>query len=158
MRLFYFLFVLFLSSSLFAQTDADALAKQLQNPIANLISLPIQGNFNFGVGPEDGSRMILNIQPVIPFSISEDWNLVTRTIVPIISQNDAHRDSGSQFGLGDIVATAFFASYFLTYTHVSDTEISADHCIDLCCGQQPRTGSIRRERHRWRTDHRHRYH
>ena len=92
-----------------AQTDADALAKQLQNPIANLISLPIQGNFDYGVGPADGRRMILNIQPVIPVSISENWNLITRTIMPIISQNDVYGNSGSQFGLGDIVATGFFS-------------------------------------------------
>lgn len=92
-----------------AQTDADALAKELQNPIANLISLPIQGNFDYGAGPADGRRMILNIQPVIPVSISENWNLITRTIMPIISQNDVFGKSGSQFGLGDIVASGFFS-------------------------------------------------
>jgi hypothetical protein len=101
--------VLFVSCSLFAQTDADALAKQLQNPIANLISLPIQGNFDFGIGSAEGSRMILNIQPVVPFSISENWNLVTRTILPVVSQNDVYGKSGSQFGISDIVATGFFS-------------------------------------------------
>jgi hypothetical protein len=109
MRYIPFLLFLLLSSVVYGQTDADALAKQLQNPIANLISLPIQGNFDFGVGPADGSRMTLNIQPVIPVSISENWNLVTRTIVPVISQNDVFGESGSQFGLGDIVATGFFS-------------------------------------------------
>jgi hypothetical protein len=89
--------------------DADALAKQLQNPIASLISVPFQGNFDFGYGPNDGSRMVLNIQPVIPVSISEDWNLITRVILPVISQTDVFGDSGNQFGLGDAVVSGFFS-------------------------------------------------
>lgn len=109
MKLRYSFFAMLLGSSLFAQADADALAKQLQNPIANLISLPIQGNFDYGIGPADGKRMTLNIQPVIPLSISENWNLITRTIMPVISQNDVFGNSGSQFGLGDIIATGFFS-------------------------------------------------
>lgn len=109
MKRIFFLLMLSLGGIVSAQTDADALAKQLQNPIANLISLPIQGNFDYGAGPADGRRMILNIQPVIPVSISENWNLITRTIMPIISQNDVFGKSGSQFGLGDIVASGFFS-------------------------------------------------
>ncbi len=109
MKKIFFLLMLSLGGIVSAQTDADALAKELQNPIANLISLPIQGNFDYGAGPADGRRMILNIQPVIPVSISENWNLITRTIMPIISQNDVFGKSGSQFGLGDIVASGFFS-------------------------------------------------
>ena len=109
MRIVFYLFLLLFSLRLVAQTDADALAKQLQNPIANLISLPIQGNFDYGIGPEDGNRMTLNIQPVIPVSIGENWNLITRTIVPVISQHDVYGNSGSQFGISDIVATGFFS-------------------------------------------------
>lgn len=90
-------------------TDADALAKQLQNPIASLISVPFQGNFDFGYGPSDGSRFLLNIQPVIPVSISEDWNLITRVILPVISQTDISGNSGNQFGLGDAVISGFFS-------------------------------------------------
>lgn len=109
MKLQHFIVALFITTIANAQTDADALAKQLQNPIANLISLPIQGNFDYGIGPASGSKMTLNIQPVIPFSISEKWNLVTRTIVPVISQCDVFGNSGSQFGIGDIVETAFLS-------------------------------------------------
>ena len=58
------------------------LAKKLQNPVANLISLPIQNNFDFGIGPANAMRYTLNIQPVIPFTLSDDWNLITRTIIP----------------------------------------------------------------------------
>lgn len=88
---------------------ADALAKQLQNPIASLISVPFQGNFDFGFDPNDGSRMIINIQPVIPMSIGEYWNLITRVILPVVSQNDIYGPSGNQFGLGDVTLSAFFS-------------------------------------------------
>lgn len=94
------------------QTDpagADALAKQLQNPISSLISVPFQGNFDFGYGSENGNRSVINIQPVIPLGISEDWNLITRVILPVISQNDLYGPSGNQFGLGDVTMSAFFS-------------------------------------------------
>ena len=63
---------------------AAELAKKLQNPVANLISVPIQNNWDFGIGDANAMRYTANIQPVIPFSISEDWNLITRTILPVI--------------------------------------------------------------------------
>jgi type IV secretory pathway VirB10-like protein len=61
--------------------NTQDLAKASQNPIANLISLPIQNNTNFGIGPDDETQNILNIQPVWPFSLNENWNLITRTIL-----------------------------------------------------------------------------
>src|SRR6266567_9266471 len=60
------------------------LAKKLQNPVASLISLPIQNNWDFGIGSANATRYTANIQPVIPFSLGDDWNLITRTIVPVI--------------------------------------------------------------------------
>src|SRR5262245_9242290 len=66
-----------------AQNEAE-LAKKLQNPIANLISVPLQSNWDFGNGSTNAMRYTLNVQPVIPFSLTKDWNLITRTIVPII--------------------------------------------------------------------------
>ena len=69
-----------------AATNAEELRKQSQNPIANLISVPIQENLNFDTGPADRTQNVLNLQPVIPFSVSKNWNLITRWITPIIYQ------------------------------------------------------------------------
>jgi len=93
----------------FAQESADELAKKLSNPVAALISVPLQFNGDFNYGTEDGTRVNLTIQPVIPSSISENWNVITRVIVPITSQNDIAGKSGHQFGLGDITPSFFFS-------------------------------------------------
>ena len=68
-----------------AEMSAEELAKFAQNPVGNLISLPLQNNTNLNFGPERGTQNILNIQPVIPISVSEEFNVITRTIVPVIS-------------------------------------------------------------------------
>lgn len=85
------------------------LAKRLANPIANLISVPFQSNWDMGIGANNGSRMVLNIQPVVPFRLSDDWNLITRYIVPVASQFDLTGASTSESGLGDSVVTAFLS-------------------------------------------------
>ena len=77
--------------------------------MAKLISVPFQNNFNFGVGPNDATQYILNFQPVIPISLSEDWNLITRTIMPIINQPSPAPGVRSAFGLGDINPTFFLS-------------------------------------------------
>ena len=88
----------------------EELAKKLSNPIASLISVPFQLNYDSDIGLSDnGDRYQLNIQPVIPISLSDDWNIISRTILPIVSQDDAFFDARSQSGLGDVVQSLFFS-------------------------------------------------
>ncbi len=74
-----------------------------------MISIPFQNNFDFNIGPHDRTRNTLNIQPVIPFGISENWNIITRTIVPVLYQPDVASNSGGESGLGDINTTWFLS-------------------------------------------------
>jgi hypothetical protein len=91
------------------EKSKEALAKAAQNPVADLISLPLQNNTNFGVGPGDDVQNVLNIQPVMPVELSENWNLITRTIAPVIYQPELVPGYGSEFGLGDINTTLFLS-------------------------------------------------
>lgn len=102
------------SNTAAASSNEDELAKKLANPVADLISLPFQNNFDTGHGPRgDGYQWKLNIQPVIPIHLNENWNLITRTIIPVISQEDVGgtylNPSGTQTGLGDVLFTGWFS-------------------------------------------------
>ncbi len=97
------------SAPAIAEMSAEELAKLAQNPVGNLISLPFQNNTNLNFGPEKGTQDILNIQPVIPISINKDWNIITRTIVPVIWMPSLGPDIDSTSGIGDTVFTAFLS-------------------------------------------------
>jgi hypothetical protein len=89
--------------------SAEELAKLAQNPVGNLISVPFQNNTNLNYGPEKRAQNILNIQPVIPISVNDDWNIITRTILPVISQPALLPDQSRTNGIGDLVFTAFLS-------------------------------------------------
>lgn len=95
-------------SSPITPSSGDDLSKQLNNPVSSLISVPFQENIDWSVGPDEGTRSVLNVQPVVPFAISKDWNLIVRTIVPVTYQDDVVPDS-NQFGLGDVTQSYFFS-------------------------------------------------
>jgi len=89
-------------------SDSHELAKKLSNPISSLISVPFQSNFDFGMGSNDGLRYTMNFQPVVPIALNKDWNMISRTILPIIHQSDVVGTT-SQTGLGDTVQSFFFS-------------------------------------------------
>jgi hypothetical protein len=95
----------------FAQEKSDdELVKELANPISSLISVPFQNNFEFNLGPNnDGFKYTLNFQPVIPLSLTKDWNVIIRTIVPIIDQSDVIAPNTSHGGLSDTTQSFFFS-------------------------------------------------
>ena len=97
-------FFIITTSVVYGQEAKDSdLAKQAQNPIANLISLPLQNTTNFGIGPDDETQNILNIQPVRPFSLDEDYNLITRNIFPVVSQPNVLTGGENRIdGLGEV--------------------------------------------------------
>jgi hypothetical protein len=112
--------LIFLASFVLLQHSASAedtilneeaeLAQELLNPVADLYTIPIQMDFDQNIGPADeGKRFQINIQPVIPFTLNEDWNLITRTILPVVFQEDIFPGAGSQSGIGDLNLSLFLS-------------------------------------------------
>jgi hypothetical protein len=112
----YFTLALSLAAASLARAqNADEIAKQVANPIASLTSVPVQFNDEYDAGANgDGHRLRVNVQPVVPMSIGENWNLISRTIVPIIRQEDMAPGSGEQSGIGDATQSLFFSPQALT--------------------------------------------
>jgi hypothetical protein len=92
-----------------ASSDAAELAKKLANPVASLISVPFQNNLDVGIGAFNGWRNTLNFQPVIPIKLNAKVNLITRMVLPIISQNNITGEGSSQSGLSDALISAFLS-------------------------------------------------
>jgi len=100
----------YLTGIVFAQQasnedEATALAKKVQNPVSDLISLPFEYSFNFGYGPDEETQYLLTIQPVIPLKLTKDWNLITQSILTVIDTPWPE----SKFGLGDLEVSLFFS-------------------------------------------------
>ena len=92
------------------QTSDEELVKHAQNPIANLISVPLQNNWYFGAGKKSGTVYVGNIEPVIPIKLNDEWNLITRTIMPIINVPSLFSGTGGATGLGDINPQFYFST------------------------------------------------
>ncbi|HTP48989.1 MAG TPA: transporter [Casimicrobiaceae bacterium] len=100
----------FASADVCAQQTDEELALAALNPIAAMVSVPLQYNYDHEIGPQEaGHKNYVNVQPVIPFSLNEDWNLISRTIVPVVWQQDIFPGAGSQSGIGDTTQSFFFS-------------------------------------------------
>jgi hypothetical protein len=91
------------------KAQATELAKMLANPIASLISVPLQNNWDFGIGSANAMRYTVNVQPVIPITLSQEWSLINRVILPIIYAESPVKGGPNKFGLGDTVQSFFFS-------------------------------------------------
>lgn len=105
------------TSNVYAEHSSEDIAKKLSNPVANMISLPFQFNYDSDIGTTDkGDKYFVNIQPVIPISINDEWNVISRTILPVVTQSDIAVDptrssgyTGTQTGIGNITQSFFFS-------------------------------------------------
>jgi hypothetical protein len=102
--------ILFPAGRAAAQESDQDLAKKLSNPVSDLVSVPFQFNYDHDIGPaDDGERLVVNIQPVVPIGLNDNWNIISRTILPVIWQDEVAPGAGSQSGIGDILQSLFFS-------------------------------------------------
>jgi hypothetical protein len=116
--------------------ESAELAKKLANPISDLVSVPFQFNWEQNVGPSELTRFTLNVQPVMPFEINADWNLITRVIMPLVSQPPLFSGSAATFGISDITT-----SFFLSPRKVSQFTIGAGPVMVLPSTSEPTLGT-----------------
>jgi len=90
-------------------TSAQELADKLSNPVANMISVPVQSNLDYDIGKNNGSKYTINVQPVIPIRITQNLNLITRYIIPVIDQRDVTGENSGETGLSDATVSAWFS-------------------------------------------------
>ncbi|MRG55189.1 transporter [Phyllobacterium sp. SYP-B3895] len=100
---------LFAASTAHAEESTAELARKLSNPVSSLISVPFEADYDRGYGPGDGGKYTVNIQPVIPFTLNDDWTVISRSILPVTWQDDVAYHSGQQFGLGDTTQSFFIS-------------------------------------------------
>ncbi len=96
--------------SMVAVAQEESLSKKLANPLAAMINVPTQINYEENLGVNDGGSLLqINVQPVYPYEMNSEWNLISRTIFPLIKQEDITRSSGEDTGMGDILQSVFFS-------------------------------------------------
>jgi hypothetical protein len=119
-----------------SSAESAELAKKLSNPVSDLVSVPFQFNCEANVGPSELTRFVLNVQPVMPFSLNEDWNLIARLIMPFVSQPPLSQGDSAASGISDITASFFFSP-----NKVSSFIIGVGPAVVLPSTSEPTLGS-----------------
>ena len=119
-----------------AQAESADLAKKLSNPISDLVSVPFQFNWEQNVGPAEQTRFILNVQPVMPFTLNKDWNMIMRVIMPLVSQPALFEGGSATFGMSDITT-----SFFLSPSKLTTFTIGAGPVVVLPSTSEPTLGT-----------------